>query len=70
LEPHRLAGLTEAELMASLMETDRFADWLGAFLPDIGEQRPEAIFTPAVVSDENDALIAHLAGLTTHLRDG
>ena len=56
-------ALTEAELMSRVLERDRFADWLGAFLPELGEQRPEAIFTPAIVSDGSDALIAHLHGL-------
>jgi hypothetical protein len=56
-------ALVEAELMASLMDPDRFAAWLGRYLPGIAEEEPAALFTPAIVSDATDGLIAHLHGL-------
>ena len=34
-----------------------------AFLPQIGEQEPATLFTPATVSDRSDGKIAHLDGL-------
>jgi len=57
------AALTEAELMSRLMPADRFAEWLTAFLPGLGERQPASIFTPAFVSDSTDGHIAHLHGL-------
>ncbi len=56
-------ALAEAELMAQLLPTDRFARWLEAFLPGIADAHPRALFTPAVVSDASDPFIAHLHGL-------
>jgi Protein of unknown function (DUF2891) len=56
-------ALTEAELMARLLPTAEFAAWLERFLPGIESGRPAALFTPAVVSDSTDGLIAHLHGL-------
>jgi len=56
-------ALTEAELMGQLMPTDAFARWLAAFLPDISDRAPAALFTPAIVSDASDGQIAHLHGL-------
>jgi hypothetical protein len=56
-------SLTEAELMARLLAPDAFAAWLDRFLPGLADQEPRAIFTPAVVSDPSDGLIAHLHGL-------
>jgi hypothetical protein len=56
-------ALVEAELIAQLLPADRFARWLEAFLPGMVEGRPEALFTPAVVSDASDPYIAHLHGL-------
>lgn len=56
-------SLTEAELLAGLLPPDAFAAWLVRFLPGLADQQPAAIFTPAVVSDTSDALIAHLHGL-------
>src|SRR4051812_13390849 len=52
-------ALTEAALMASVLDRGRFARWFGAFLPTI----PEALLTPAMVTDVNDGQIAHLHGL-------
>jgi hypothetical protein len=56
-------ALTEAELMAKLLPTGDFTEWLGAFLPSIGRGAPAALFTPAVVSDPTDGQIGHLHGL-------
>jgi Protein of unknown function (DUF2891) len=56
-------ALTEAELMAQLLLPADFAAWLAEFLPGIESGRPPALFTPAVVSDSSDGLIAHLHGL-------
>jgi hypothetical protein len=56
-------ALTEAELMAQVLEPAEFADWLGLFLPGIETGAPPALFTPAVVSDAADGHIAHLHGL-------
>ncbi|WP_052569101.1 DUF2891 domain-containing protein [Ktedonobacter racemifer] len=55
--------LVEAELMLQLLPSDRFAGWLAAFLPGITDEKPAALFTPAVVSDASDGFIAHLHGL-------
>jgi hypothetical protein len=56
-------ALAEAELMAQLLPAAEFAAWLQNFLPGIESGRPAALFTPAVVSDSTDGLIAHLHGL-------
>ncbi len=56
-------ALAEAELMASLLPTDRFVPWFDAFLPRLAEGEPAALFTPAEVSDSSDGQIAHLHGL-------
>ena len=56
-------ALTEAELMSRLLAQPEFADWLAAFLPGIADGEPASLFTPAVVSDSSDGLIAHLHGL-------
>src|SRR5215211_5969055 len=55
-------ALVEAELMARL-DAERFPAWLGRFLPGLADEEPEALFTPAVVSDPSDDQIAHLHGL-------
>ena len=56
-------ALTEAELMACLLDRATFTGWLDGFLPDLAASRPEALFTPAVVSDSTDGHTAHLHGL-------
>ena len=55
--------LVEAECMRVLLPSDKFAAWFVAFLPDLGEQEPKTLFTPATVSDRSDGKIAHLDGL-------
>jgi Protein of unknown function (DUF2891) len=54
-------ALTEAELMASLL--DDFPAWFDRFLPGIGDGEPATLFTPVEVSDPSDGYIAHLHGL-------
>ena len=56
-------ALCEAELMAQILPQEEFNGWLSVFLPGIAGGQPEALFTPAVVSDSSDGQIAHLHGL-------
>lgn len=56
-------ALTEALLMSRLLAPAEFADWFGAFLPDLASGRPETLFVPTTVSDRSDGKIAHLDGL-------
>lgn len=56
-------ALTEALLMSRVLGRDAFARWFTAFLPDLGDGRPETLFEPAHVSDRSDGKIAHLDGL-------
>jgi hypothetical protein len=52
--------LTEAVLLADLWPAERFARWLTAYLPGLGDG---PLFEPAVVSDSSDGQTAHLHGL-------
>ena len=54
-------ALTEAELMASLL--DDFPAWFDRFLPGIANGEPATLFEPVEVSDSSDGHIAHLHGL-------
>jgi DUF2891 family protein len=56
-------ALTEAELMADVLEPDDFAAWLSRFLPRLSDRKPAAFFAPVAVSDDTDGHIAHLHGL-------
>jgi len=56
-------GLVEAECMRRVLGEGEFLEWLGRFLPRLGEREPAALFEPAVVSDRTDGQIAHLDGL-------
>lgn len=56
-------ALVEAELMAGVLPPERFVPWLDAFLPELADGQPAALFTPAEVSDSGDGQIAHLHGL-------
>lgn len=56
-------ALMEAALMRRVMEPGAFRDWVNAFLPRIGSQKPATLFAPASVSDRSDGKIAHLDGL-------
>lgn len=55
--------LVEAECMRRSMPGEEFKQWFSAFLPNLAEQKPETLFTPARVSDRSDGKIAHLDGL-------
>jgi hypothetical protein len=44
-------ALCEAVLMADLLPGGEFVPWLDRFLPALADERPAALFTPAVVSD-------------------
>ncbi|HET7710162.1 MAG TPA: DUF2891 domain-containing protein [Sphingomicrobium sp.] len=57
------SALTEAHLMARVLEENAFRSWFAAFLPRLCERRPASLFTPATVSDRSDGKIAHLDGL-------
>jgi hypothetical protein len=56
-------ALSEAQLMARVLDEDRFREWFAAFLPRIAERQPSTLFTPVTVSDRSDGKIAHLDGL-------
>jgi hypothetical protein len=56
-------ALVEADLLARILPTDEFAQWLSRFLPGIADGQPASLFTPAVVSDRSDPQIVHLDGL-------
>ncbi len=56
-------SLSEAMLVQRALPAREFAEWFGAFLPDVGQQQPAALFTPATVSDRSDGKVAHLDGL-------
>ena len=52
--------LAEADFMRRVMAPEAFADWLGGFLPSIGEDNWLPV---AVVSDRADGKLSHLDGL-------
>jgi hypothetical protein len=56
------AALVEALLMKRVMQEPEFITWLTAFLPRLEQGEPQALFTPATVSDRSDGKIAHLDG--------
>lgn len=56
-------ALAEAEFMACVLDQERFVRWLSRFLPRLADRQPRTLFTPAIVSDSSDGLIAHLHGL-------
>ena len=49
--------------MRRVLDAATFAEWLAAFLPRLPEAHPPALFTPAIVTDRNDAQLVHLDGL-------
>ncbi|WP_035750261.1 DUF2891 family protein [Arthrobacter sp. 35W] len=55
------AGLSEADLMARVLDADAFAAWFAAFLPELSPQ--SRIVAKATVTDESDGYLAHLNGL-------
>ena len=56
------SALTEA-LCIARTHPALFPDWFAEFLPRVDRREPEALFTPAIVSDRSDGKIAHLDGL-------
>ena len=56
-------ALIEARCMARILPSHDFASWFANFLPEMGQGRPETLFTPVTVSDRSDGKIAHLDGL-------
>ncbi len=56
-------ALTEAELMAQVLQREEFTQWLSVFLPGIEHGEPATLFTPVAVSDSSDGHFAHLHGL-------
>ncbi len=55
--------LAEADLMRRVLSPDRFAAWLGTFLPGIPTDARTPWLTPEVVTDPSDPKLAHLDGL-------
>ncbi|AEK64007.1 DUF2891 domain-containing protein [Collimonas fungivorans] len=55
------AALTEALLMADVLEADVFVDWFAQYLPKLADI--DRLMNPAEVSDHSDPKIAHLNGL-------
>lgn len=56
-------ALIEADLMRRVLSSQRFAEWLTAFLPRLADRVPATLFDPAVPSDRSDGQIVHLDGL-------
>jgi hypothetical protein len=56
-------ALAETELMIRIVPEKSFSTWLDRFLPHLASGNPAALFQPAIVSDQTDGQIAHLAGL-------
>ncbi|NUU32965.1 DUF2891 family protein [Arthrobacter sp. C9C5] len=55
------AGLSEADLMARVLDADAFSSWFAGFLPALStDSRILATFS---VTDESDGYLAHLNGL-------
>jgi hypothetical protein len=55
--------LGEADLMRRVLPPDRYATWLGTFLPQLPRDGSSAWLSPAIVSDPSDPKLAHLDGL-------
>ena len=55
--------LGEADLMRRVLPPDRYATWLGTFLPQLPRDGSVAWLKPAVVTDPSDPKLAHLDGL-------
>ena len=55
--------LGEADLMRRVLPPDRYATWLGAFLPQLPRDGSSAWLAPAIVTDPSDPKLAHLDGL-------
>lgn len=55
--------LAEADLMRRVLSREAFADWLGAFMPDLPRSADASWLEPGVVTDAADGKLAHLDGL-------
>lgn len=55
------AGLSEADLMARILDPAAFAAWFQAFLPNLAPS--SRILQPVSVTDETDGYMVHLHGL-------
>lgn len=55
--------LAEADVVRRILPSQKFAAWLGAFLPRIPLDGSAAWLQPAVVTDPADGKLAHLDGL-------
>jgi len=55
--------LGEADLMRRVLPADRYAAWLGTFLPQLPRDGSAGWLEPAVVTDPSDPKLAHLDGL-------
>jgi hypothetical protein len=51
------------DLMRRVLPEDKFAGWMGRFLPELRYGKPESLLEPAEVSDRTDPKIVHLDGL-------
>jgi hypothetical protein len=56
-------ALMEADLMRRVMKPAAFKLWFHRFLPGIAKGEPQALLTPATVTDRSDPKIVHLDGL-------
>lgn len=55
--------LMEADLMRRILEPQRFADWLSAFLPELPENGSAGWLEPGIVLDPTDGKLVHLDGV-------
>jgi hypothetical protein len=55
--------LQEALLMQRILDTDAFALWFDAFLPDLALGQPAVLLQPVQSLDRSDGRLAHLDGL-------
>ncbi len=59
-------GLAEADLMAELLPSPRFEEWLDAFLPSLAAGELGVWAEPVAGGDRSDGQVAHLDGLNLH----
>jgi len=57
------AALMEADLMRRVMPAREFATWFHRFLPGVAKADPQALLSPAIVTDRTDPKLVHLDGL-------
>jgi len=53
----------EADLMRRVLPPEEFPAWFARFLPGAARGEPDALFTPATVTDRTDPQLVHLDGL-------